>query len=125
MIDKEAIRKYIEQRTQIIDEFKAKLKREDDVFCQTLIESCPIKKGTVIKRTSQIGTYRPTTKVSYYKVVDYEATPNGTITLVCNKRKINGEYGSKISKLLSVNYYNDFAIPTGTIDEYEIVNDSM
>jgi len=125
MISSEAIREYIKKRTQYVDDFKAKLKAQDNEFCRDLISDFPIRKGTIIKRTYIVGSYRPTNRVAFYKVVDYEATPDGVVTLICHKRKVDGEYGIRDIKLLSLGYYNNFAIPTDNVDTYEIVDGYM
>ena len=70
-MDKETIRKYIEDRNKLTKDFYDKLKAQDDKFCEELVKSIPIKIGTIIKRSITINSqiYGSQTRTSFYKVI--------------------------------------------------------
>ena len=55
-MDKETIRKYIEDRNKLTKDFHDKLKAQDDKFCEELVKSVPIKIGTIIKKSITINS---------------------------------------------------------------------
>lgn len=54
-MDKETIRKYVEDRDKLIKDFNDKLQAQDNKFREELVKSIPIKIGTIIKRS--VTTY--------------------------------------------------------------------
>ena len=119
-MDKETIRKYIEDRDKLMKDFTDKLQAQDDKFCEELVKSIPIKIGTIIKVVnSNVGIYG--SKVNFYKVVRFKANPDGTACIIANKRKIDGNFGVREINLCCISYYNDFKLDQG----YKIVDECM
>lgn len=119
-MNKETIRKYIEDRNKLTKEFHDKLQAQDDKFCEELVKSIPIKIGTIIRVVnSNVGIYG--SKVNFYKVVRFKTNPDGTACIIANKRKIDGNFGVREITLCCISYYNDFKLD----DKYEVVNECM
>lgn len=115
-MDKETIRKYIEDRNKITKDFYDKLQAQDDKFCEELVKSIPIKIGTIIKRSITINSQ---TKTSFYKVIRFEANPNGIVYIIVNKRKLDGNFGVRELTLCPISYHNDFKLE----NSYKIVDE--
>lgn len=122
-MDKETIRKYIEDRDKLIKDFNDKLQAQDNKFREELVKSIPIKIGTIIKRsvTTYSQVYGSKTRTSFYKVVKFKANTDGTANIIANKRKIDGNFGVREITLCYISYYNDFKLDQG----YKIVNECM
>ena len=122
-MDKETIRKYIEDRNKLTKEFYDKLQAQDDKFCEELVKSIPIKIGTIIKRSVIMNSqvYGSQTRTSFYKVVRFKANADGTAYIIANKRKLDGNFGVREITLCCISYYNDFKLDQG----YKIVDECM
>lgn len=122
-MDKETIRKYIEDRDKLIKDFSDKLQVQDDKFREELVKSIPIKIGTIIKRsvTTNSDVYGIKTRTNFYKVVKFKANADGTAYIIANKRKLDGNFGVREITLCCISYYNDFKLDQG----YEIVDECM
>lgn len=122
-MDKETIRKYIEDRNKLTKEFYDKLQAQDDKFCEELVKSIPIKIGTIIKRSVIMNSqvYGSQTRTSFYKVVRFKANADGTAYIIANKRKLDGNFGIREITLCCISYYNDFKLDQG----YKIVDECM
>ena len=122
-MDKETIRKYIEDRNKLTKDFYDKLKAQDDKFCEELVKSIPIKIGTIIKRSITINSqiYGSQTKTSFYKVIRFKANPDGTAYIIANKRKLDGNFGVREITLCIIYYNNGFKLE----DSYKIVDECM
>ena len=122
-MDKETIRKYIEDRNKLTKDFYDKLQAQDDKFYEELVKSIPIKIGTIIKRSITINSqiYGSQTKTSFYKVIKFKANPDGTAYVIANKRKLDGNFGVREVNLCLISYHNDFKLE----DSYKIVDECM
>lgn len=122
-MDKETIRKYIEDRNKLTKDFHDKLKAQDDKFCEELVKSIPIKIGTIIKQSVTINSqiYGSQTRTSVYKVIKFKANPDGTAYVIANKRKLDGNFGVREVNLCLISYHNDFKLE----NRYKIVNECM
>ena len=122
-MDKETIRKYIEDRNKLTKDFYDKLKAQDDKFYEELVKSIPIKIGTIIKRSITINSqiYGSQTKTSFYKVIRFKANIDGTAYIIVNKRKLDGNFGVREITLCLISYHNDFKLE----DSYKIVDECM
>lgn len=122
-MDKETIRKYIEDRNKLMKDFYDKLQAQDDKFCEELINSIPIKIGTIIKQsiTTNSQIYGSRTITSFYKVIRFKANPDGTAYIIANKRKLDGNFGVREMTVCCIAYYNDFKLD----DKYEVVDECM
>lgn len=122
-MDKETIRKYIEDRNKLTKDFNDKLKAQDDKFCEELVKSIPIKIGTIIKQsiTTNSQIYGSQTKTNFYKVIKFEANPNGIVYIKVNKRKLDGNFGVRELTLCLISYHNDFKLG----NSYKIVDECM
>ena len=122
-MDKETIRKYIEYRNKLTKDFYDKLKAQDDKFCEELVKSIPIKIGTIIKKSITINSqiYGSQTKTSFYKVIRFKANPDGTVYIIVNKRKLDGNFGVREITLCIIYYNNGFKLE----DSYKIVDECM
>lgn len=122
-MDKETIRKYIEDRNKLVKEFSDKLKVQDDKFCEELIKSIPIKIGTIIKQSTTINSqiFGSQIRTSFYKVIRFKANPDGTAYIIANKRKLDGNFGVRELTLCLIYYNNDFKLE----DSYKIVDECM
>ena len=122
-MDKETIRKYVEDRDKLIKDFNDKLQAQDNKFREELVKSIPIKIGTIIKRsvTTYSQVYGSQTRTSFYKVVKFKANADGTANIIANKRKIDGNFGVREITLCCIGYYNDFKLDQG----YKIVDECM
>ena len=122
-MDKETIRKYIEDRNKLTKDFYDKLKVQDDKFYEELVKSIPIKIGTIIKRSITINSqiYGSQTKTSFYKVIRFKANIDGTAYIIVNKRKLDGNFGVREITLCLISYHNDFKLE----DSYKIVDECM
>lgn len=122
-MDKETIRKYIEDRNKLTKDFYDKLKAQDDKFCEELVKSIPIKIGTIIKKSITINSqiYGSQTRTSFYKVIRLKANPDGTVYIIANKRKLDGNFGVREINLCIIYYNNDFKLE----DSYKIVDECM
>lgn len=122
-MDKETIRKYIEDRNKLTKDFYDKLKAQDDKFYEELVKSIPIKIGTIIKRSITINSqiYGSQTKTSFYKVIRFKANIDGTAYIIVNKRKLDGNFGVREITLCIIYYNNGFKLE----DSYKIVDECM
>ena len=122
-MDKETIRKYIEDRNKLTKDFYDKLKFQDDKFYEELVKSIPIKIGTIIKRSITINSqiYGSQTKTSFYKVIRFKANIDGTAYIIANKRKLDGNFGVREITLCLISYHNGFKLE----DSYKIVDECM
>ena len=122
-MDKETIRKYIEDRNKLTKDFYDKLKVQDDKFYEELVKSIPIKIGTIIKRSITINSqiYGNQTKTSFYKVIRFKANIDGTAYIIANKRKLDGNFGVRELSLCLISYHNDFKLE----NSYKIVDECM
>lgn len=122
-MDKETIRKYIEDRNKLIKDFHDKLQAQDDKFCEELVKSIPIKIGTIIKRSVTMNSqvYGSQTRTNFYKVVRFKANADGTAYIIANKRKLDGNFGVREITLCCISYYNDFKLDQC----YEIIDEYM
>lgn len=122
-MDKETIRKYIEDRNKLTKDFYDKLKAQDDKFCEELVKSIPIKIGTIIKKSITINSqiYGSQTRTSFYKVIRFKANPDGTAYVIANKRKLDGNFGVREITLCIIYYNNGFKLE----DSYKIVDECM
>lgn len=122
-MDKETIRKYIEDRNKLTKDFYDKLKAQDDKFCEELVKSIPIKIGTIIKQSITINSqiYSSQTRTSFYKVIGFKANPNGIVYIIANKRKLDGNFGVRELTLCPISYHNDFKLE----NSYKIVDECM
>ena len=122
-MDKETIRKYIEDRNKLTKDFYDKLKVQDDKFYEELVKSIPIKIGTIIKRSITINSqiYGSQTKTSFYKVIRFKANIDGTAYIIANKRKLDGNFGVRELSLCLISYHNDFKLE----NSYKIVDECM
>lgn len=122
-MDKETIRKYIEDRNKLTKDFYDKLKAQDDNFYEELVKSIPIKIGTIIKRSITINSqiYGSQTKTSFYKVIKFKANIDGTVYIIANKRKLDGNFGVREISLCLISYHNDFKLE----NSYKIVDECM
>lgn len=122
-MDKETIRKYIEDRNKLTKDFYDKLKAQDDKFYEELVKSIPIKIGTIIKKSITINSqiYGSQTKTSFYKVIRFKANIDGTAYIIVNKRKLDGNFGVRELSLCLISYHNDFKLE----DSYKIVDECM
>lgn len=122
-MDKETIRKYIEDRNKLTKDFHDKLKAQDDKFCEELVKSIPIKIGTIIKKSITINSqiYGSQTRTSFYKVIRFKANPDGTVYIIVNKRKLDGNFGVREITLCIIYYNNGFKLE----DSYKIVDECM
>ena len=122
-MDKETIRKYIEDRNKLTKDFYDKLKAQDDKCCEELVKSIPIKIGTIIKRSITINSqiYGSQTKTSFYKVIRFKPNIDGTAYIITNKRKLDGNFGVRELSLCLISYHNDFKLE----DSYKIVDECM
>ena len=122
-MDKETIRKYIEDRNKLTKDFYDKLKVQDDKFYEELVKSIPIKIGTIIKRSITINSqiYGSQTRTSFYKVIKFKANPDGTVYIIVNKRKLDGNFGVREITLCIIYYNNGFKLE----DSYKIVDECM
>lgn len=120
-MDKETIRKYIEDRNKLTKDFYDKLQAQDDKFCEELVKSIPIKIGTIIQQSITINSqiYGSRTRTSFYKVIKFKANPDGTAYIIANKRKLDGNFGVRELTLCIISYYNNFKLE----DSYKIVNE--
>ena len=122
-MDKETIRKYIEDRNKLTKDFYDKLKAQDDKFCEELVKSIPIKIGTIIKRSITINSqiYGSQTKTNFYKVIRFKPNIDGTAYIIVNKRKLDGNFGVRELSLCLISYHNDFKLE----NSYKIVDECM
>ena len=122
-MDKETIRKYIEDRNKLTKDFYDKLKAQDDKFCEELVKSIPIKIGTIIKKSITINSqiYGSQIRTSFYKVIRFKANPDGTVYIIANKRKLDGNFGVRELSLCLISYHNGFKLE----DSYKIVDECM
>ena len=122
-MDKETIRKYIEDRNKLTKDFYDKLKVQDDKFYEELVKSIPIKIGTIIKRSITINSqiYGSQTKTSFYKVIRFNANIAGTAYIIANKRKLDSNFGVREITLCIIYYNNGFKLE----DSYKIVDECM
>ena len=122
-MDKETIRKYIEDRNKLTKDFYDKLKAQDDKFCEELVKSIPIKIGTIIKKSITINSqiYGSQTKTSFYKVIRFKPNIDGTAYIIANKRKLDGNFGVREITLCLIYYNNGFKLE----DSYKIVDECM
>ena len=122
-MDKETIRKYIEDRNKLTKDFYDKLKAQDDKFYEELVKSIPIKIGTIIKKSITINSqiYGSQTKTSFYKVIRFKANIDGTAYIIVNKRKLDGNFGVRELSLCLISYHNNFKLE----DSYKIVDECM
>ena len=122
-MNKETIRKYIEDRNKLTKDFNDKLKAQDDKFCEELVKSIPIKIGTIIKKSITINSqiYGSQTRTSFYKVIRFKANPDGTVYIIANKRKLDGNFGVREITLCIIYYNNGFKLE----DSYKIVDECM
>ena len=122
-MDKETIRKYIEDRNKLTKDFYDKLKAQDDKFCEELVKSIPIKIGTIIKKSITINSqiYGSQTKTSFYKVIRFKPNIDGTAYIIVNKRKLDGNFGVRELSLCLISYHNDFKLE----NSYKIVDECM
>lgn len=122
-MDKETIRKYIEDRNKLTKDFYDKLKAQDDKFYEELVKSIPIKIGTIIKKSITINSqiYGSQTRTSFYKVIRFKANPDGTAYVIANKRKLDGNFGVREITLCIIYYNNGFKLE----DSYKIVDECM
>lgn len=122
-MDKETIRKYIEDRNKLTKDFYDKLKAQDDKFYEELVKSIPIKIGTIIKKSITINSqiYGSQTKTSFYKVIRFKANIDGTAYIIVNKRKLDGNFGVREITLCLISYHNDFKLE----NSYKIVDECM
>ena len=122
-MDKETIRKYIEDRNKLTKDFYDKLKAQDDKFYEELVKSIPIKIGTIIKKSITINSqiYGSQTKTSFYKVIRFKANIDGTAYIIANKRKLDGNFGVREITLCLISYHNDFKLE----NSYKIVDECM
>ena len=122
-MDKEIIRKYIEDRNKLTKDFYDKLKAQDDKFYEELVKSIPIKIGTIIKRSITINSqiYGSQTKTSFYKVIRFKPNIDGTAYIIANKRKLDGNFGVRELSLCLISYHNDFKLE----NSYKIVDECM
>ena len=122
-MDKETIRKYIEDRNKLTKDFYDKLKAQDDKFCEELVKSIPIKIGTIIKKSITINSqiYGSQTKTSFYKVIRFKPNIDGTAYIIVNKRKLDGNFGVREITLCIIYYNNGFKLE----DSYKIVDECM
>ena len=122
-MDKETIRKYIEDRNKLTKDFYDKLKVQDDKFYEELVKSIPIKIGTIIKRSITINSqiYGSQTKTSFYKVIRFKPNIDGTAYIIANKRKLDGNFGVRELSLCLISYHNDFKLE----NSYKIVDECM
>lgn len=122
-MDKETIRKYIEDRNKLTKDFYDKLQTQDDKFCEELVKFIPIKIGTIIKQSITIPShiYGSQTKTNFYKVIRFKANPDGTAYIIVNKRKLDGNFGVRELTLCLISYYNDFKLDSS----YKIVDECM
>ena len=118
-MDKETIRKYIEDRNKLTKDFYDKLQAQDDKFYEELVKSIPIKIGTIIKRSITINSqiYGSQTKTSFYKVIKFKANIDGTAYVIANKRKLDGNFGVREITLCIIYYNNGFEKVKETADE--------
>lgn len=122
-MDKETIRKYIEDRNKLTKDFYDKLKAQDDKFYEELVKSIPIKIGTIIKQSITINNqiYGSQTRTSFYKVIRFKPNIDGTAYIIANKRKLDGNFGVRELSLCLISYHNDFKLE----DKYKIVDECM
>lgn len=122
-MDKETIRKYIEDRNKLTKDFYDKLKAQDNKFYEELVKSIPIKIGTIIKRSITINSqiYGSQTKTSFYKVIRFKPNIDGTAYIIVNKRKLDGNFGVRELSLCLIYYNNGFKLE----DSYKIVDECM
>ena len=122
-MDKETIRKYIEDRNKLTKDFYDKLKAQDDKFYEELVKSIPIKIGTIIKKSITINSqiYGSQTKTSFYKVIRFKPNIDGTAYIIVNKRKLDGNFGVRELSLCLISYHNDFKLE----NSYKIVDECM
>lgn len=122
-MDKETIRKYIEDRNKLTKDFYDKLKAQDDKFYEELVKSIPIKIGTIIKQSITINSqiYGSQTRTSFYKVIRFKPNIDGTAYIIANKRKLDGNFGVRELSLCLISYHNDFKLE----DSYKIVDECM
>lgn len=122
-MDKETIRKYIEDRNKLTKDFYDKLKAQDDKFYEELVKSIPIKIGTIIKQSITINNqiYGSQTRTSFYKVIRFKPNIDGTVYIIANKRKLDGNFGVRELSLCLISYHNDFKLE----DSYKIVDECM
>lgn len=122
-MDKETIRKYIEDRNKLTKDFYDKLKAQDDKFYEELVKSIPIKIGTIIKQSITINSqiYGSQTRTSFYKVIRFKPNIDGTVYIIANKRKLDGNFGVRELSLCLISYHNDFKLE----DSYKIVDECM
>ena len=122
-MDKETIRKYIEDRNKLTKDFYDKLKVQDDKFCEELVKSIPIKIGTIIKKSITINSqiYGSQTRTSFYKVIRFKPNIDGTAYIIANKRKLDGNFGVREITLCIIYYNNGFKLE----DSYKIVDECM
>ena len=122
-MDKETIRKYIEDRNKLTKDFYDKLKAQDYKFYEELVKSIPIKIGTIIKQSITINSqiYGSQTRTSFYKVIRFKPNIDGTAYIIANKRKLDGNFGVRELSLCLISYHNDFKLE----DSYKIVDECM
>ena len=122
-MDKETIRKYIEDRNKLTKDFYDKLKAQDDKFYEELVKSIPIKIGTIIKKSITINSqiYGSQTRTSFYKVIRFKPNIDGTAYIIANKRKLDGNFGVREITLCIIYYNNGFKLE----DSYKIVDECM
>lgn len=122
-MDKETIRKYIEDRNKLTKDFYDKLKVQDDKFYEELVKSIPIKIGTIIKQSITINSqiYGSQTRTSFYKVIRFKPNIDGTAYIIANKRKLDGNFGIRELSLCLISYHNDFKLE----NKYKIVDECV
>lgn len=122
-MDKETIRKYIEDRNKLTKDFYDKLKAQDDKFYEELVKSIPIKIGTIIKQSITINNqiYGSQTRTSFYKVIRFKPNIDGTAYIIANKRKLDGNFGVRELSLCLISYHNNFKLE----DKYKIVDECV
>ena len=89
---KERVQCYINKKEEIEAEYKSRMNTLNKEACADILANCPIKVGDVY--TNEVNSAWGI-KRQYYKVAKLDADVNGTVSIYCYKRKLDGTWGKR------------------------------
>ena len=115
---KERVKRYINKRDEIVEDYKNRLRALDEEACADILANCPIKIGDVytIETDSGWGLKR-----QYYKVAKLNANADGTVNVYGYKRKLDKTWGKRDNNFMFiVSVYNDYNVEHYTkVENYD------
>lgn len=105
---KERVQCYIDERDEIVKDYKDRLRALDEEAFADILANCPIKVGDVYTIETDSG-WGP--KRQYYKVAKLDANVDGTVNVCGYKRKVDKTWGKRDNNFMFiVSVYNDYNV---------------